>query len=150
MIDDVLHDANFEAAATGASIAYEEKNDVKVNGDATLLRSAVENVVRNAIFYSGQEGNIEVRLDKSGDAAVVTVRDNGPGVPGNALPLLFKPFYRVDDARGTTTGGMGLGLAIVRNASRSARGHGVGKERSAARPRGRVAPAAHSHACRPA
>ena len=48
--------------------------------------------------------------------AVVTVRDNGPGVPENALPLLFKPFYRVDDSRGTTTGGMGLGLAIVRNA----------------------------------
>ena len=46
----------------------------------------------------------------------MSVRDNGPGVPENALPLLFKPFYRVDDSRGTTTGGMGLGLAIVRNA----------------------------------
>ena len=116
VLDDVLDDANFEAAATGATITYEGKADVKVNGDAALLRSAIENVVRNAIFYSGQEGKIEVRLDKSGDAAVVTVRDNGPGVPENALPLLFKPFYRVDDARGTTTGGMGLGLAIVRNA----------------------------------
>ena len=116
VLDDVLDDANFEAAATGATITYEGKADVKVNGDAALLRSAIENVVRNAIFYSGQEGKIEVRLNKSGDAAVVTVRDNGPGVPENALPLLFKPFYRVDDARGTTTGGMGLGLAIVRNA----------------------------------
>jgi two-component system sensor histidine kinase CpxA len=48
--------------------------------------------------------------------AVLAVRDNGKGVPEDALPLLFKPFYRVDDARGTTTGGMGLGLAIVRNA----------------------------------
>ena len=47
---------------------------------------------------------------------MITVRDNGPGVPEEALPLLFKPFYRVDDSRGTTTGGMGLGLAIVRNA----------------------------------
>ncbi len=47
---------------------------------------------------------------------MLSVRDNGPGVPENALPLLFKPFYRVDDSRGTTTGGMGLGLAIVRNA----------------------------------
>ena len=116
VLDDVLDDANFEAAATGATITYEGKADVKVNGDAALLRSAIENVVRNAIFYSGQEGKIEVRLNKSGDSAVVTVSDNGPGVPENALPLLFKPFYRVDDARGTTTGGMGLGLAIVRNA----------------------------------
>ncbi len=86
VIDDVLDDANFEAAATGATIAYEGSGDVKVNGDAALLRSAIENVVRNAIFYSGQEGRIEVRLDKSGDSAVVTVRDNGPGVPENALP----------------------------------------------------------------
>jgi two-component system sensor histidine kinase CpxA len=46
----------------------------------------------------------------------VTVCDNGPGVPEDALPLLFKPFYRVDGSRVTTTGGMGLGLAIVRNA----------------------------------
>ena len=81
-----------------------------------LLRSAIENVVRNALFYSGPEGKIEVRLDKTGDAALISVRDNGPGVPGDALPLLFKPFYRVDNSRGTTTGGMGLGLAIVRNA----------------------------------
>ena len=65
VMDDVLHDANFEAAATGATIAYQEKGDIKVNGDAGLLRSAIENVVRNAIFYSGQEGKIEVRLDKS-------------------------------------------------------------------------------------
>jgi two-component system, OmpR family, sensor histidine kinase CpxA len=116
VIDDVLHDAHFEAAATGATIAYQGNGEVKVNGDAGLLRSAIENVVRNAIFYSGQAGKIEVRLDKSADAAVISVRDNGPGVPEDALPLLFKPFYRVDDSRGTTTGGMGLGLAIVRNA----------------------------------
>ena len=48
--------------------------------------------------------------------AVLAVRDNGPGVPEDALPLLFKPFYRVDGSRVTSTGGMGLGLAIVRNA----------------------------------
>jgi two-component system sensor histidine kinase CpxA len=116
VMDDVLHDAHFEAAATGATIAYQDSGDIRLNGDDGLLRSAVENVVRNAIFYSGQEGKIEVRAGKVGDTAVVSVRDNGPGVPENALPLLFKPFYRVDDSRGTTTGGMGLGLAIVRNA----------------------------------
>jgi two-component system, OmpR family, sensor histidine kinase CpxA len=115
VVDDVLHDANFEAAATGATITY-QAGDVTVNGDASLLHSAVENVVRNAIFYSGQDGKIVVKLEKTTDAAVLSVRDNGPGVPESALPLLFKPFYRVDDSRGTTTGGMGLGLAIVRNA----------------------------------
>jgi len=116
IIDDVLHDANFEAAATGAAINYQNNGEIKVNGDASLLRSAVENVVRNAVFYSGQGGKIDVSLEKTDGTAVISVRDNGPGVPENALPLLFKPFYRVDDSRGTNTGGMGLGLAIVRNA----------------------------------
>jgi two-component system sensor histidine kinase CpxA len=116
VIDDVLHDANFEAAATGATITYHGTGEIKVTGDAGLLHSAVENLVRNAMFYSGREGKIEVTLAKVNDNAVITVRDNGPGVPDAALPLLFKPFYRVDDSRGTTTGGMGLGLAIVRNA----------------------------------
>jgi two-component system sensor histidine kinase CpxA len=116
VVDDVLHDAKFEAAATGAEITYRPGAEIKVNGDPGLLRSAVENVVRNAIFYSGKEGRISVSLFSSERNAVISVRDNGPGVPENALPLLFKPFYRVDDSRGTNTGGMGLGLAIVRNA----------------------------------
>ncbi len=116
IIDDVLHDAKFEAAATAAEITYRPGAEIKVNGDAGLLRSAIENVVRNAIFYSGKEGRIAVFLFSSERDAIISIRDNGPGVPENALPLLFKPFYRVDDSRGTNTGGMGLGLAIVRNA----------------------------------
>ncbi len=116
VVDDVLHDATFEATALGATVSYQGAPNVELKGDITLLHSAIENVVRNAIFYSGRDGRIDVRLEKTSDAAVITVRDNGPGVPESALPLLFKPFYRVDDSRGTTTGGMGLGLAIVRNA----------------------------------
>ncbi len=116
LIDEVLDDARFEAAATDATVNYSDDAVVQVNGDPGLLRSAIENVVRNAIFYSGQGGTIDVRLRRDDGNAVLTVRDNGKGVPEDALPLLFKPFYRVDDSRGTTTGGMGLGLAIVRNA----------------------------------
>jgi two-component system, OmpR family, sensor histidine kinase CpxA len=116
VIDDVLHDANFEAAATGVTIAYQGDGEIRIKGDIGLLHSAVENLVRNAMFYSGREGKIEVNLAKADSTAIITVRDNGPGVPEAALPLLFKPFYRVDGSRGTTTGGMGLGLAIVRNA----------------------------------
>jgi two-component system sensor histidine kinase CpxA len=115
VIDDVLDDANFEAAAVGASITYHSSGEIKVAGDAAWLHSAIENVVRNALFYSGKDGKIDVRLELVNGAAMITVRDNGPGAPENALPLLFKPFYRVDNSRGTSTGGMGLGLAIVRN-----------------------------------
>ncbi len=116
LMDDVLHDARFEAAATDATISYESNRQVTLKGDAGLLHSAIENIVRNAIFYSGKNGKIKVSLLSSESVAMIQVRDNGPGVPEEALPLLFKPFYRVDDSRGTTTGGMGLGLAIVRNA----------------------------------
>jgi signal transduction histidine kinase len=116
VVDNVLHDARFEAAGSDATIYYPGGLDTPVNGDPNLLRSAIENVVRNAIFYSGRGGKIDILLRHDNNAAVLSVRDNGPGVPEQTLPLLFKPFYRVDDARGTTTGGMGLGLAIVRNA----------------------------------
>ena len=116
LIDEVLDDARFEAVATDTTINYVDDAMVQVNGDAGLLRSAIENVVRNAIFYSGQGGRIEVRLRVEDSYAILSVCDNGKGVPEETLLLLFKPFYRVDDARGTTTGGMGLGLAIVRNA----------------------------------
>jgi two-component system sensor histidine kinase CpxA len=112
----VLHDARFEAAGTSVTIHYSGNTELAVKGDAGLLRSAVENVVRNAIFYCGEGGTIDVVLCRENGSAVLSVRDNGPGVPEAALPLLFKPFYRVDDARGTSTGGMGLGLAIVRHA----------------------------------
>jgi signal transduction histidine kinase len=117
IVEDVLRDATFEAAATEATIAFQGDEDIQIDGDAGLLRSAIENVVRNAIFYSGRGGKIEVGLHKQAGTALISVRDDGPGVPEKALPLLFKAFYRVDDSRGTTTGGMGLGLAIVRNAA---------------------------------
>jgi two-component system, OmpR family, sensor histidine kinase CpxA len=116
VLHEVVDDARFEAAATDATITCSDNAIVNINGDPGLLRSAIENIVRNALFYSGEGGQIDVRLSVDDGHAVLTVRDNGKGVPEDALPLLFKPFFRVDDSRGATTGGMGLGLAIVRNA----------------------------------
>jgi two-component system sensor histidine kinase CpxA len=115
LIADVLDDANFEAAGVGATITFHATLPIRVMADAGWLHSAVENIVRNAIFYSGEGGKIDVGLELVNGIAMVVVRDNGPGVPENALPLIFKPFYRVDNSRGTSTGGMGLGLALVRN-----------------------------------
>jgi len=119
LIDGVLADAKFEAAATNTTISFAAVGEVEVHGDPGMLRSAIENVVRNAIFYSGEGGKIEVELAANETSAAVTVRDNGPGVPEEKLKLIFDPFYRVDDSRGTTTGGMGLGLAIADNAMRA-------------------------------
>ncbi len=119
LIEGVLDDAKFEAAATNTTITFAAVGEVQVYGDPGMLRSAIENVVRNAIFYSGEGGKIEVELAASDTSVGVTVRDNGPGVPEEKLKLIFDPFYRVDDSRGTTTGGMGLGLAIADNAMRA-------------------------------
>jgi two-component system, OmpR family, sensor histidine kinase CpxA len=126
LVDDVLHDAKLEAAASHTTITRRDViADVQVTGDPGLLRSAVENIVRNAIFYSGDGGQVEVEVSQTdtGRGAFVTVRDNGPGVPQDKMQLIFEPFYRVDDSRGSTTGGMGLGLAIANNAMRA---HGGG------------------------
>ncbi len=93
-----------------------------VRGDASLLHSAIENVVRNAIRYTREGTTVEIHLEKTegttGAEAVVRVTDCGSGVPADALEKLFQPFYRLDDARGRQTGGVGLGLAITERAVR--------------------------------
>jgi two-component system sensor histidine kinase CpxA len=93
-----------------------------VRGDASLLHSAIENVVRNAIRYTHEGSTVEIHLQRLASArgaeAVVRVTDCGDGVPPDSLEKLFQPFYRLDDARGRQTGGVGLGLAITERAVR--------------------------------
>jgi two-component system sensor histidine kinase CpxA len=76
----------------------------------------VENVLRNAIRYEPRASSVEVRLRHGDSAAVVEIRDHGPGVPEDALPRIFDPFYRVESDRNRLSGGIGLGLSIARRA----------------------------------
>ena len=81
-----------------------------------MLRSAIENVVRNALKYTSPKTEVTIRLhcpDNSA-AAQISVEDCGPGVPAEAVAHIFEPFYRVDEARDRRSGGAGLGLAIAR------------------------------------
>jgi two-component system sensor histidine kinase CpxA len=119
----VAEDAEFEAQARHCHVRSEiPAGTWAVRGDASLLHSAVENVVRNAIRYTHEGTTVDIHLEKtsSGGAeeAVVKVTDCGDGVPADALEKLFQPFYRLDDARGRQTGGVGLGLAITERAVR--------------------------------
>jgi two-component system sensor histidine kinase CpxA len=117
VIGEAVEDARFEASQTNVEIVYEENwPQVIMPGDENMLRSAFENVLRNAIFYAGESGSVELSAVLARGVAKISVRDNGPGVPEAALPKLFDPFYRVDDARGAATGGSGLGLSIVSGA----------------------------------
>jgi two-component system sensor histidine kinase CpxA len=94
-----------------------------IKGVEELLRSAVENVVRNAVRYTPEGTAVEVALRRqnggSDNYAVISVRDRGNGVPEEALEKIFRPFYRTEDARDRQSGGgTGLGLAITERAVR--------------------------------
>jgi two-component system sensor histidine kinase CpxA len=86
---------------------------VEVCGDADGLKSAVENVVRNALIYGDPARPIEVRLETNGREATVRVLDRGPGVPAAELSRIFEPFYRTDKSRDHRQDGQGIGLAIT-------------------------------------
>jgi signal transduction histidine kinase len=116
LVQQLVEDSRIEAEARGCSLAYEKREPVTVEGDPEMLGRAVENVIRNAIRYSPKAGAVEVSLARNNGHAVVDVRDHGPGVPEEALPRLFDPFYRVENDRGRTSGGIGLGLSIARRA----------------------------------
>jgi two-component system sensor histidine kinase CpxA len=85
----------------------------RVQGSSELLRSAIENVIRNAIRYTAEGTAIEVSLVWRLNTALLRVRDYGPGVPESELQHIFEPFYRVSEARERTSGGAGLGLSIA-------------------------------------
>ena len=120
LVLDVVADADFEARGRERSVRALAVEECDVLGNEELLRSAVENVVRNAVRHTAErtEVEVELRCRREGEAlwADVSVRDRGPGVPEGALEHLFRPFYRVADARERKTGGAGLGLAITRRA----------------------------------
>lgn len=114
--EQVIGDVKFEAERAACAITLTALTSYFVRGNAQALQSAIENVVRNAIHHGGDGKSIEIGLHAEGEDAVLSVRDHGPGVPEEALPRLFEPFYRVDRSRGSRTGGTGLGLAIAAKA----------------------------------
>jgi signal transduction histidine kinase len=113
LVQQVLDDASFEARPLHKEVKVIALEQCRVRGSAELLRSAVENVVRNAIRYTAEGTAVEVALRWHMETAVLTVRDHGPGVPETELQHIFEPFYRVSEARERTSGGVGLGLSIA-------------------------------------
>ena len=123
LVREVSDDADFEARSLNRSVQVVASDKCSINGVEDLLRSAVENVVRNAVRFTPEGTAVEVALRKqngSGDNfAVISVRDRGHGVPAESLEKIFRPFYRTEDARDRQSGGgTGLGLAITERAVR--------------------------------
>ena len=121
LLRNIGSDVAIEADAQGCLVDVQAQPELVVSGDPELLRSAFENVIRNAVRYSPPGALVEVAARRvaahSGEAVEVSVRDSGPGVPEKELGLIFEPFYRVDAAREhRSAGGEGLGLAIAARA----------------------------------
>jgi two-component system sensor histidine kinase CpxA len=115
LVREIAADADFEAANLDRSVRLVESAACLVRGAPDLVRSAIENVVRNAVRYTRPNTSVLIRLLHAGgsDIATIVVEDEGPGVPEAELAHMFEPFYRVDQARERHTGGAGLGLAIT-------------------------------------
>ncbi|HET6143093.1 MAG TPA: ATP-binding protein [Candidatus Acidoferrales bacterium] len=122
LIREVAQDADFEARNRNRLVRLGRVDSCSVEGSHELLRSAVENVVRNAVNYTPEGTEVELSLeclcDSFGEHAIIRVRDYGKGVQPEALEQIFQPFYRIDDARERSAGGVGLGLAITERAIR--------------------------------
>ena len=89
-------------------------SEVYIEGDRSHLQQVVVNLVANAIKYTQEGGEVEMRVRRKANMAVLEVSDNGAGIPDYALPHVFERFYRADKARSRASGGAGLGLAIVK------------------------------------
>ena len=98
----------------GSNLQIEIPPDVEVLGDSDLLQRAVANLIRNALRYAGANGPIRICSRDEAGFVLLSIIDSGPGVPEEFLQRLFDPFFRLDDARTRETGGVGLGLTIVR------------------------------------
>ncbi len=112
LVSDLVQDAQLEATAQGKRVEWQPDAAGVVEGDMELLRSGIENVLRNAVRFTAPDTAVEVKLTIDARWVMLCVRDHGPGVPGNDLTRIFEPFYRVAEARERRTGGTGLGLAI--------------------------------------
>ena len=125
LVSQIVRSAEFELQESNGAVRLSSQGQYLLQGNAELLHSAIENVVRNAVRYTGLGNAVEVLLTSDGSTAPafirLLVRDYGQGVPESELISIFEPFYRVADDRNRQSGGTGLGLAI---ADRVVRIHG--------------------------
>lgn len=115
LVEEVVRDANFEAQAHGRQVVWGAAGPASLRGRPEILRSAIENIVRNALKHASQSRTVKVETatDAIEGRYILRVLDEGPGIPEDELPNLFTPFCRGANTAGDTDG-YGLGLAIAR------------------------------------
>ncbi len=105
----------------GVELNVSIQKGMRVFGDERYLEQAVQNIVTNAVEYAGKGGSVWVKVAREGEAVVASVRDSGPGIPHEELPLIFQRYYTAHNARESSS--TGLGLSIAREIVREHRGH---------------------------
>jgi len=114
LLKDIVQDAEFEAHAHDCHVTLSSGKAMKIMANPDMLRSAIENIIRNAIRYTHKDTTVDVQLvSQTHGRAMIKITDKGKGVPEESLSDIFKPFTRVDDARSRNNGGYGIGLSIT-------------------------------------
>ncbi len=113
VLEQVMRMMNLVAQEKGVDLTYSAGGECVVLGTRDETHQVIYNLVDNAVKYSAIGGAVQVSLERVGELVVLTVADNGAGIPEADLPRIFERFYRVDKARSRAAGGTGLGLSIV-------------------------------------
>jgi signal transduction histidine kinase len=114
VIADVAEDAELLAARLAIAVTQAIKTEVRVDGDATMLRRVALNLVDNAVKYNRRDGRVRIHLEVRDGRAVLDVANTGCPIPPERRAGLFERFYRGDAGRNRETGGSGLGLSLCR------------------------------------
>lgn len=115
LVTEALARGRFSADSAGIEITVDAPSGLEVDGDRTLLVTALANLVENAVAYSPREASVSVSRRRVGDTVEIAVTDRGIGIAAQHQARVFERFFRVDSARSRATGGTGLGLAIVKH-----------------------------------
>ena len=117
LADESVRANSFLAADKGVRIEAEIGQGILVWGQSVRLRMIIDNILINAIFYSPAGSVIVMKIEQNSEEVSLSIRDHGPGVPEKFLRDIFKAFFRVDQSRARTSGGVGLGLALAYDAA---------------------------------
>jgi len=123
LVAEALARCRLSAESAGIEITVDRPSGLEVDGDRTLLVTALSNLVENAIAYSPREASVSVSRRQVGDTVEIAVTDRGIGIAPQHQTRVFERFFRVDPARSRATGGTGLGLAIVKHVLANHGGH---------------------------
>ncbi|MBL8924807.1 MAG: sensor histidine kinase [Pseudonocardia sp.] len=123
LVNESLARCRLSAESAGIEVSVDRPSRLAVDGDRTLLITALSNLLENAIAYSPPEASVSVSRRRVGDTVEIAVTDRGIGIEPQHQTRVFERFFRVDPARSRATGGTGLGLAIVKHVLANHGGH---------------------------